>query len=179
MNQNIGHEEDLLFASSHQLLVKKYQFVKILIATGFIACGLCLGILALTNQINGQTFKLTLLLIGIILLAYGIFIFINKAKQKVYVKTGSPVSKKSLFFDSKYLFALQHCLETGSFNDIDKLQTKSNGNLRLDLLLSVDGLFAGAQLFNYESYLYKPYTNKCYFFDNQAKELQSFVKRID
>ncbi len=109
--------------------------------------------------------------VGIIKIALG-------CNQKVYKPTGSPLCAHEIYFSSAGLAPLVQALENKGFEQIRKIAEQEGKNARLDLLISKDGRFISAQLFEYIPYNYQPASSVYRFTDDEAGSFHKAVAAL-
>ena len=174
---NSYNNDATLFNVNHNEIIKRTNSKQTIIALLLLIAGLCACLIGLPYKDTQTSIFLTVFIIGLLIIGYGCFRLMNKSKEFVYTKTNSKIIKKTLLFDMKNLVSLQRDIESGSFTE-NKLESIHNGNVRMDVLMSEDGNFAGVQLFSYQSYLFAPVTSIHYFNNEKAQAFQQYVTHI-
>ena len=98
--------------------------------------------------------------------------------QKVYKPTGSPLCAHEIYFSSAGLAPLVQALENKGFDQIRKIAEQEGKNARLDLLISKDGRFVSAQIFEYIPYNYQPASAVYRFTDDEAGSFSKAVAAL-
>ena len=98
---------------------------------GLIVCGLCLAA------------------VGLLKLFFG-------SKRLFYLPTGSPITKKTLFYKQSDLRPLIQAIESNDFKALSKLEQVEGQGVRIDMMTSKDNKFATCQVFEYIPYTYSP-----------------------
>ena len=114
---------------------------------------------------------LQLLFLGVVAIIVALFLLFAKLKKDIYVKTGSPVSKKNIFYDTADFFGIKNALENGDFQAIKRIKTIEDGNVQIYALYSKDRKFAAVQLLKYEPFDFIPQTNIIIMENDKAEDL--------
>ena len=88
--------------------------------------------------------------------------------QGIQHRTGSVVKEGTCFFDVCDLQALTDALEKKGFETRNDVKVKTNGNVRMDYMISQDKKFVAAQLFRFIPYTYEPASSVFYFTGDDA-----------
>lgn len=166
-----------IFASTHPNIAKRASVSGLITSSLLILVGLAALISSNRLEEHASVMTMVLLLSGTILIIYGIFRFVWKGKEVVYMPTGSVTQEKSFFFDLKHLDDLKACVVSGVFPISNDMRSESNGNLRMDVIISQDKKFAAVQLFQFVPYAYNPVTSVQYFTNGEALALSSFIAK--
>lgn len=175
---NSYNNDTTLFNVTNNEIKKRTNSKQAIIAFLLLIVGLCICIIGLPYQDTQTSLFLTIFILGLLIIGYGCIRLLSKSKELVYTKTDSRITKKTLFFDMKNLITLQRNIENSSFPIENKLESIHNGNVRMDVLMSEDGKFAGVQFFSYQSYLFAPATPIYYYHDEDAQAFQQYVAHI-
>lgn len=178
MNTEHKQEETTLFASSHPDIAKKISYKSAVLASLYLEVGVVMLIISYLLNEGYNTLSMLSLVAGIILIILGLYKIFFRSKREVYLPTGSMVEKKILFFDSKQSALLRDYINNGEFPSVATIQSVPNGCVKMEILKTSDGSFAGAQLFEFEPYVYSPVTSIHYYKDEKADSLSKFVKSI-
>lgn len=178
MNTEHKQEEATLFASSHPDIAKKMSYKSAILASLYIEVGVALLIISYFLNEAYNTLSMLALVVGIVLAMFGLYKVFCRSKRDVYLPTGSIVEKKILFFDSKQSTLLQKYINNGEFPSTAPIESVPNGCVKMEILNTMDGRFAGIQLFEFEPYVYSPVTSIHYYTDEKADLLSKFVKSI-
>lgn len=178
MNAKHKKEEVTLFASSHPDIVKKMSCRLVLLASLYVEAGIVLLIISSLLNKAYNTVSMLCLVAGIVLVIFGLYNAFCRSKREIYLPTGSVVEKKILFFDSKQSALLQEYINNGEFPLEAAIECVPNGCVKMEVLNTSDGRFAGAQLFEFEPYVYSPVTAIHYYKDEKADSLSKFVQSI-
>lgn len=111
------------------------------------------------------------LIFGISALIAGFSVAIFGGKQWIYLPTKSTVKLHSYYIDPELQYAVCQAIEMRDISMLPQLKALHTSNVRLDVYVSKDGQFAGAQTFTYEPYAYKAMTPICTAYGDQAKAL--------
>lgn len=125
------------------------------------------------------TLSILALVISGLLIGYALYLLFGRNSYKVYRPTGSEVKEKTIFFEGTEKKTLMESLENGDFYTTVLPQTSNNnGCIRLDILHSLDGNFAAAQLMEYEPYTFYPSSPIFYYEGEKARELKLYVAEM-
>ena len=124
---------------------------------------------------DGISLDSILYLIGNILLCLlGIYQLKFRSREMRYLPTKSVVKEKNYSFNLKYLEPLKEMIESGNFyNNIEK---GTDGNLRLDVLMSADKKFAAVRLLQFIPYSYIPVIDMQYLRNDKITALENFLE---
>lgn len=179
MNTSYTNKEALLSAASHNAVSNQWHLSSILLALIMLTGSAVLISLSLTHpDAARETLYMALLTVGILLFIFSVYLLGRKSRRMVYSPTGSPLQKQTFYFDRPDMPILHRALE-GDFSAAAPSKATSHGSIRLELVRSTDGRFAGAQLFSYESYLYTPVTPAYYFTEEEAEAWNHYAKQIE
>lgn len=120
---------------------------------------------------------MALMVCGTVLILGGIFRIFWKSKQLIYLPTGSVATKRSLFFDLKYLNRLTDMLDNLSA-EVAGVKSGASGNVRMDVMITKDSKFVAVQLFQFVPYTYIPVTKVKYFTGTEAAALSTFISKM-
>jgi len=177
---NIEHKkkEVTLFASSHPDIGKKMSYRLVILASFYMEVGMVSLIVSYLLNVAYNTVSMLCLVVGIILVLFGLYKVFCHSRREIYLPTGSVVEKKILFFDSKQSALLQEYVHNGKFPLEATIECVPNGCVKMEVLKTSDGRFAGVQLFEFEPYVYSPVTTVHYYKDEKADSLCKFVQSI-
>ena len=178
MNTKHKKEEVTLFASPHPDIVKKMSCRLAILASLYMEVGIVLLVIFYLLNKAYNTVSMLCLVAGVILVLFGLYKVFCRSKREIYLPTGSVVEKKILFFDSKQSALLQEYINSGEFPLEATIECVPNGCVKMEVLKTSDGRFAGAQLFEFEPYVYSPVTTIHYYKDEKADSLSKFVQSI-
>lgn len=117
---------------------------------------------------SSSTMSMVLMAGGTILFLWAVFRFFWRGKEWVYAPTGSVAKEGTCFFDVCNLQALTDALEKKGFETRNDVKVKTNGNVRMDYMISQDKKFVAAQLFRFIPYTYEPASSVFYFTGDDA-----------
>lgn len=167
-----------IFASSHPDIAKRTSVSGVLISSVMLLAGMITFASTFALDDNSSTVSMALMVLGTGLFLMGIFHFCWKSKEVVYLPTKSVAKEHSVFFDLKYVDELTNLVNSGSFSADPTIKSKAGGNIRMDVILSVDKKFAAVQLFQFIPYTYQPITSVQYFTDEQASAVAAFLATL-
>lgn len=168
-------EETAYSVTSYSALVERTNTSNTIVSSILMVAGVALAAASSFLDENSSTLRLCLIMLGLAVIAYGLYRFMAKRKRLIYEPTGSPVTVTSYLFPKDCRHALVQMVEAGMF-DLSKSYVRDpNGCLRLDVSRSADGRFAAMQLFAYEQLLFHPVTSVAVFTDAQAKSVSDWV----
>ena len=156
---NTVSTEATLFSTTHPDVVKRTSVSSIIISA--ILCVIGAGAFA-------TSLKMGLMAGGTILFLWAVFRFFWRGKEWVYAPTGSVAKEGTCFFDVCDLQALTDALEKKGFETRNDVKVKTNGNVRMDYMISQDKKFVAAQLFRFIPYTYEPASSVFYFTGDDA-----------
>lgn len=178
MNMEHNREEVTLFTSSHPDIAKRMSYKLAIWASFYIEAGMVLLIISYLLNEAYDTVSMLCMVAGVVLALLGVYKICYGSKKEIYLPTGSSVEKKTFFFDSKESALLQEYINKGEFPINTSIKSVSNGCVKLEVLNTSDGCFAGAQLFEFKPYVYAPVTSIHYYKDKEADALSKFVKSM-
>ena len=108
------------------------------------------------------------IIISAILCVIGAGAFATSLKMGDSSSTMSMVLMAGGFFDVCDLQALTDALEKKGFETRNDVKVKTNGNVRMDYMISQDKKFVAAQLFRFIPYTYEPASSVFYFTGDDA-----------
>lgn len=148
--------EDILSANTH-LISKKRCAKGVSTALLMFVAGIALfaaAILLIADKTSSA--YMGLIVCGLCLAAVGVLKFFFGSKSLVYLHTGSPVTKKTLFYKQSDLRSLIQSIESNDFSALGKLKQVDGQGVRIDMMTSKDNKFATCQVFEYIPYTYEP-----------------------
>ncbi|MDE6800999.1 MAG: hypothetical protein K2P62_12375 [Phocaeicola sp.] len=157
-----------LFSATHPDIVKRTSVSSVLISAIFCVAGAGAFVTSLKLNDSSSTMSMVCMTAGTILFLWAIFRFFWRSKEWVYVPTGSVVKEGTCFFDVCDLHALTEVLEKKGFETKNDVKVKTNGNVRMDYMISQDKKFVSAQLFRFIPYTYEPASSVFYFTGDDA-----------
>ena len=166
-----------LFSATHPDIVKRTSIFNLLQSTGLAILGIFLLFFVFTFHDQSSSLNMALMIVGTLMLLYGVFRIFWNSQELVYLPTGSKTSGGSLFFDLKNLPALTNCVEQHRFDEQSGFKSVGNGNVRMDFLLSQDKQFAAIQLFQFIPYTYTPVTSVVYLKGDDAVSASTFLTK--
>jgi hypothetical protein len=120
---------------------------------------------------------ISLVIMGISGISFGIISLKIQSKQKVYEKTGSVIKAPLFYFSREYLTFAEQLLENGAFDSKKTIPLLDNGNIYFHVLSSRDNLFAAIQIFESDSATLLPVTPIYYFEDQDALKFWEYINR--
>lgn len=178
MNEQIYTCEDSLFTINHpDICIVRNSMITVrnlilLLLTSF------LFYIAFCFHRNNPTFSMFLFITGSCGSIWAIYSLLHKNKTKKYLPTGSEMRECALFFDVEKKDTLLTLLKTGDFRNKTHFTNSINGGIRLDIIYSVDGRFAAAQLMQFEPYSFYPASSIFYYREPQATDLGEFAMQF-
>lgn len=164
-----------VFTSSHPDIAKRTSISGLI----FSCCMLLVGLLSFISTFElgdkSSTLSMSLMVLGTVLFLIGIFRLFWKSKEVVYLPTGSVAKECSFFFDLKHMDKLADIIKSGVFPMDSDIKSNVSGNIRMDVILSEDKKFAAIQLFQFIPYTYQPVTSVCYFSNDKASAVVTFL----
>lgn len=165
---NTTSAEATLFSAVHPDIVKRTSVSSIVISTVLCVAGAGAFAASLKMGDSSSTMSMVLMSVGTILILWAVFRFFWGSKEWVYAPTGSVTKEGSCFFDVCDLQTLTHALEKKDFEAKNNVPVKTNGNVRMDYMISQDKNFAAVQLFRFIPYTYEPASSVLYFTGEDA-----------
>ena len=153
---NTVSTEATLFSTTHPDVVKRTSVSSIIISA--ILCVIGAGAFATSLKMgdSSSTMSMVLMAGGTILFLWAVFRFFWRGKEG------------TCFFDVCDLQALTDALEKKGFETRNDVKVKTNGNVRMDYMISQDKKFVAAQLFRFIPYTYEPASSVFYFTGDDA-----------
>ena len=166
-----------IFASSHPDIAKRTSFSGVLISSIMLVVGVIAFASTFGLEDKSSTVSMALMVLGTGLFLMGIFRLFWKSKEVVYLPTGSVAKEHSVFFDLKHMDSLVNIVNSGSFSADSAIKSESNGNIRMDIILSEDKKFVAVQLFQFVPYNYQPITSVQYYTNESASAVVAFLSK--
>lgn len=116
-------------------------------------------------------------IIGATIIVVGIILLIVKYKSAIYEKTGSPVKTYSHFIQKDKIDQLYTSLAEKNFQDAKPVKIETDGNAKIEYIMSDDKKFVAVQLLEYIPFAYEPYTPVYNFTDEKATEFANFIDK--
>lgn len=161
---------------SHQDIGKQFNIRKTITGAIILLIGISLLIDAgLLIQESFSLHNVVLLISSILLCLAGFYQLQYKSKEVRYLPTRSVIKEKSYSFNLRYLETLKEMIETGNFADNNFIEKETNGNLRMDVMMSDDKKFAAVRLVQFIPYSYIPITDIQYMRNDNINALESFL----
>ena len=167
-----------MFTSSHPDIVKKLILKSALLSSVYAEAGIVILIIAFVLGESFMELSMLCLVVGIVLVALGLFRVFFCSRRDVYLPTESLVKQRVLFFDLKCEPELRRCIESGDFTLTEPVESVSNGCVKLEVLSSADGQFVGLQLFEFIPYAYSPVTDMKYYTNQQAESINRVIRSV-
>lgn len=142
-----------------------------------VAIGIIALIIGATQKSLSSGISIALIVTGVIFVIAGGIMLAAKRKQLVYEVTGSPARSNSYYFNRSQLEHMKTLLAHGGFGIGNPIEISSNGNIKMDVVLSNDKRFAAVQIFEYVPFEYLPATKPYYFNEVQATDFANFLER--
>ena len=135
---NTVSTEATLFSTTHPDVVKRTSISSVIISA--ILCVIGAGAFATSLKMgdSSSTMSMVLMAGGTILFLWAVFRFFWRGKEWVYAPTGSVAKEGTCFFDVCDLQALTDALEKKGFETRNDVKVKTNGNVRMDYMISQD-----------------------------------------
>lgn len=176
-NQTISYEECLFTITHPDIYIERNsmmttQSLILLLLSSSLFC------IAFCFHKSNPTFSLFLFTAGGCGSIWAIHSLFHKNRRKKYRPTGSEMRECALFFENEYKSTLLTLLRTGDFRNKNNLTNCINGGIRMDIIYSVDGRFAAAQLMEFEPYSFYPASPIFYYREPQATDLGQFAMQF-
>ena len=173
---NVVSADATLFSTVHPNIVKRVSVSSVLISAVIAFLGVGAFISSLRVGDTATTLSMVLMTGGTILLLVALFRLFWRSKEWVYTPTGSITKDGSCFFDVCDLQALNDQLEKKAFATSIDVKAKTNGNVRMDYMVSQDKKFAAVQLFRFIPYTYEAASSVFYLTGDDAS---NFVRCLE
>lgn len=157
-----------LFTTVHPDIVKRTSLSSVIISAILCIVGVGAFVTSLRMGDASSTMSMLFMAGGTILFLLAMFRLFWKSKEWVYIPTGSVAKEGSCFFDVCDLQALTAALDKRAFDAKNDIKVKTNGNVRMDYMLSQDKKFVAIQLFRFIPYTYEPASSVIYYTGNDA-----------
>lgn len=157
-----------LFTTAHPDIVKRTSLSSVIISAILCIVGVGAFVTSLRMGDASSTMSMLFMAGGTILFLLAMFRLFWKSKEWVYIPTGSVAKEGSCFFDVCDLQALTDVLDKRAFDAKNDIKVKTNGNVRMDYMLSQDKKFVAIQLFRFIPYTYEPASSVIYYTGNNA-----------
>lgn len=167
MNNTISADA-ILFSTAHPDIVKRTSLSSVILSA--ILCIVGAGAFATSLKMGDSSSTISMLFMagGTILFLLAVYRLFWRSKEWVYIPTGSVAKEGSCFFDVCDLEALNDALDKKTFTSHKDVRVKTNGNMRMDYMISRDKKFAAVQLFRFVPYTYEPASSVIYYTGNDA-----------
>ena len=113
---------------------------------------------------------------GICSIIMGIVCYIVKGRALYFLTTESKIEYKALHFDADALPALKQLANTGRITEVEKLQPKEIGNVRLEIMKAADNCFAAIQVYQYIDLAYVAQTEVRTLNISEVEDLLKHIK---
>ena len=127
--------------------------------SGIVLIGLGALLFVYSRSMDGNMLSSSLILFGIVSVAFALFLIIARLNAEVYTKTNSPIVRRQVYFDAADFYNIKSAIEEGKFDTLDKFKRVDEGNVQLYVVHSKDKKFAALQLFKYEPFDFIPQTD--------------------
>lgn len=165
---NVVSADATLFSTVHPNIQKRTSVSSVLTSTVIAIFGIAAFISSLRMGDATSTLSMVLMTSGTILLLLALFRLFWRSKEWVYTPTGSVTKDGTCYFDVCDLQALNNQLEKKAFTTNMNVKVKSNGNVRMDYMVSQDKKFAAVQLFRFIPYTYEAASSVYYLTGSDA-----------
>ena len=146
-----------LFSRVHPDIVKRISVSSVIVSALLAIGGIGAFVTSLRMGDATSTMSMVFMTVGTILIL-----------TALYTPTGSVTKEGSCFFDVCDLHVLTARLDKKTFGKDSDVQVKSNGNVRMDYLISHDKRFAAVQLFRFIPYTYEAASSVYYLTGQDA-----------
>ena len=157
-----------LFSRVHPDIVKRISVSSVIVSALLAIGGIGAFVTSLRMGDATSTMSMVFMTVGTILILTALFRLFWRSKEWVYTPTGSVTKEGSCFFDVCDLHVLTARLDKKTFGKDSDVQVKSNGNVRMDYLISHDKRFAAVQLFRFIPYTYEAASSVYYLTGQDA-----------
>lgn len=173
---NVMFTDATLFSTVHPDMEKRTSVSSILMSAVIAVLGIGAFVSSMRMDDATSTWSMVLMTGGTVLLLVALFRLFWKSKEWVYIPTGSVAKDGSCYFDICDLQALNNLLEQRTFDTGVDVKARSNGNARMDYMVSRDKKFAAVQLFRFVPYTYEAASSVFYL---TGKDATSFVRCLE
>lgn len=168
-----------LFSTAHPDIVKRTSVSSVILSVILCVVGSGAFIASLKMGDSSSTISILLMTGGTLLFLLAVFRLFWRSKEWVYIPTDSVAKEGSCFFDICDLQALSDTLEQRAFDIKKDVKGKTNGNIRMDYMISQDKKFAAVQLFRFIPYTYETASPVFYYTGNDASRFVHCLKTSD
>ena len=165
-----------LYASNNNYITKKISISSVLVSVIIALAGIAGFIYAWNLEDITSSLGMALMTFGTIFVLWAIFRIFWKSMEWIYIPTGSVTNEGSCYFDSSDINDLIKIFESKNITRGNHHYIKSNGNIRLDYMLSNDNKFVAAQLLKYIPYTYEPVSEVYYFTNKESNDFAECLK---
>ncbi len=123
-----------------------------------ILVGLGVFMFIYSGNFENNMLSSAMVFVGIAVVAVAIFLLIAKMSSEIYTKTNSPIVKRELYFDTADFYNIKNVIENNDYKSIEKFKRVDEGNVQLYVIHSKDKKFAAMQLLKYEPFDFVPQT---------------------
>ena len=171
---NTVSTEATLFSTTHPDVVKRTSISSVIISA--ILCVIGAGAFATSLKMgdSSSTMSMVFMAGGTILFLWAVFRLFWRSKEWVYAPTGSVAKEGACFFDVCDLQALTETLEKKGFETKNDVKVKTNGNVRMDYMISQDKKFVAAQLFRFTSPIHTSLHLLC-FISRETMQVRLYI----
>lgn len=178
MNNTISADVTL-FSTAHPDIVKRTSLSSVIISAILCLVGSGAFITSLKMGDSSSTMSMLFMAGGTILFLLAVYRLFWRSKEWIYLPTGSVAKEGSCFFEVCDLEALNDALEKKTFASHKGVKVKSNGNVRMDYMISRDKKFVAVQLFRFIPYTYEPASSVFYYTGSDASKFVHCLETSD
>lgn len=157
-----------LFSTAHPDIVKRTSLSSVIISAILCVAGAGAFATSLKMGDSSSTMSMFFMAGGTILFLLAVYRLFWRSKEWVYLPTGSVAKEGSCYFDVCDLQTLNNALDKKTFTSHKDVKVKTNGNVRMDYMISQDKKFVAVQLFRFIPYTYEPASSVIYYTGNDA-----------
>ncbi|MDR0364880.1 MAG: hypothetical protein LBH92_07695 [Bacteroidales bacterium] len=163
--------------------IENIEHIKSVKNTGMIATAIVLMLIGAAAMAYGfaqqgtSTFNTVSLIVGIAILILGVILVATKSKKIVYKATGSAAKIRAYYFNRSDLEHMRTLLDHSGFSLAKPIELSSNGNIKMDVIVSNDKHFIAAQIFEYIPFEYQAATKAHVYNDVQAGDFIAYLER--
>ena len=170
------HQFDNINSYQHPQIIENRNIKNVVVA----AVCLLVGCVLIFNSFffNLDTgVVISLVILGISGVSFGIISYAVQSKQKIYTKTGSVIKTPVFYFSREYLTFAEHLLANSSFDTKKTIPLLADGTVYLYVLSSRDNRFAAVQIFEYISQSFDPVSPIYVFEEEQSLKFWEYMNR--
>ena len=127
--------------------------------SGIVLIGFGIFLFIYSKNMEGNMLSSALIFFGIVSVAFALFLLIARLNAEVYTKTNSPIVRRQIYFDTADFYNIKSAIENDKLETLEKFNRVDEGNVQLYVIHSKDKKFAALQLLKYEPFDFVPQTD--------------------